>query len=154
VYPVWSPMVAPRVYSPRVSTTTLRWLVSVATAGSSATAIAIGSGRSKPARPVAVSADSVRTAWMSTAKSPRRPAVRRSAEAAASKVAYLREMSQPTMASRAPEPNTIAAASGSTQMLNSAAAVMFPTPSPVPPIISISRRRAAYAGWRANNTAM
>ena len=50
-------------------------------------------------------------------------------------IAYLNELSQPTIVMSSPESKTIFAASGSTHMLYSAAAETFPVPSEVPPIM-------------------
>src|SRR5215210_626962 len=140
--PWWWTTVCPLLHSPPVSTATKRRSVLVATPGSRATAIAIGSASSNPP-----SQSSRTTLWMSTQNSAKDvPTPRSSAACSGVKTACLREMSQPTILSGMPEENTTLAASGSTHTLNSATGVMLPRWSLAPPIITHSLTFPANEG--------
>src|SRR5829696_5759229 len=145
--PWWWTTVCPLHHSPPLSTATKRRSVLVATPGSRATAIAIGSASSNPP-----SHSSRMILWMSTQNSARGvPTPRSSADSSAVKVACLRETSRPTILMGMPEENTILAASGSTHTLNSATGVMLPRWSAAPPIITHPLTFSAKEGslWRA-----
>ena len=63
------------------------------------------------------------------------------------------EISHPAISKCRPELVTIAAASGSTQKLNSASGVMFPGSTAVPPMVTTRLRAPTIAGSRRNASA-
>src|SRR5919206_2425894 len=90
VIPRWSITVWPRHHVPPISTATKQRRVAVATEGSSATAMAIGSGRANPSKGEFFVDHSLATFWISTQNSASGvPTFRNLAESSPSNTAYL-----------------------------------------------------------------
>ena len=117
--------------------------VCAATRPSIATAIAIGSGRSKLSLCSVVMQNSISVRWMSTLNAPSGPSARSSSQSDGSNTACLRLMSQPTIVMRAPLVKTACAEAVSAQTLYSPFGATLPTSSEVPPMITTRSRSGA-----------